>query len=74
MVHIKKNKLIIEIKSSVPEELYCNLLKDIIVCVQATQADMDNDELKSSLHFLLELYKAMLPDETQVGKMFGNQQ
>lgn len=71
MIHIEKSKLIIEIETSAPEELYHDLIKDIIVCLQATQADKDNEELKSSLHFLLELYKAMLPDEDQVRKMFA---
>ena len=71
MVRIEKDKLVIELETSAPEELYHYLMKDILVCIQATQADMDNDQLQDSLHFLLELYKAMLPNEEQVEKMFA---
>ena len=71
MVRLKNDKIVIEIKTSAPEELYHDMMKDILVCVQATQADKDNEELRSSLHFLLELYKAMLPDEEQVRMMFA---
>lgn len=71
MVRIEKNKIIIEVETSAPEEFYADLLKDIITCVQSAQTDKDNDKLGDSLHFLLELYKALLPDERQVEKIFA---
>ena len=71
MVRIEKNKLIIEMETSAPEEIYADLLKDVIKCIQAAGRDKDNDEIHDSLHFLLELYKAMLPSEEQVSKMFA---
>jgi hypothetical protein len=67
MVRIEGNKIIIEIEQNSPEEFYRSLLNDMINCIQALQkADMEED-----VYFLLELYKAILPDQVQLNKMFG---
>jgi len=74
MIKIEKDKLIIEIETTDPEEYYAILLRDIIMCVQSALADKDNDKLHDSLHFLLELYRAMLPTERQIESMFAKKQ
>ena len=67
MVRIEGNKIIIELEHNSPEEFYRSLLHDMINCIQALQkADMEED-----VYFLLELYKAILPDQVQLNKMFG---
>lgn len=72
MVHIEKGKLIIEIATNAPTQTLHDLLGAIPLCIQATQtgAEQADDSLPDCIHFLLELYRAMLPDETQVEKMF----
>lgn len=75
MVRIEENKLIIEIETNSPKELYQELLNSMITCVQATQESGTQEkmeELPSSLVFLMEMYKALLPDARQVDKMFKN--
>lgn len=74
MVRIEENKLIVEIETNSPKELYHELLNCMITCVQATQESGTQDkmeELPTSLVFFMELYKALLPDVDQVDKMFG---
>jgi hypothetical protein len=67
MVRIEKNKIFIELEQTSPEEFYKSLLNDTITCIQALrEADLEED-----MYFLLELYKALLPDQEQVNKMFG---
>jgi len=72
MVRIEKNKLIIEVDSNMPTQTLYDLLGAIPVCIQATQTGPEQapDSLPDSIHFLLELYRAMLPNETQVELMF----
>jgi len=65
MVRIEGNKIIIELEQTSPEEFYKSLLNDTISCIQALQETDIED-----VYFLLELYKAMLPDQEQVNKMF----
>ena len=67
MVRIEGNKIIIELKQTLPEEFYRSLLNDTITCIQALrETDAEED-----MYFLLELYKALLPDQEQINKMFG---
>ena len=51
MVTLKENKLIIEIKHVVPEEMLKGLQKELIVCMQTKPPDEDYG------YFLLELLK-----------------
>jgi hypothetical protein len=74
MIKIEKNKLVIEIEISDPEEFYHGILKDIPTCIQAiTKGGMDepDKELNGSLCFLLEFYKELLPTKEQVDAMLG---
>ena len=67
-IRIEGSKISIELEQNSPEEFYRNLLKDMVNCIQALQeTDMED------VYFLLELYKAMLPDQEQVNKMFGKE-
>ena len=72
MVRIEKDKLIIEIET-IPDQLLNDLLIDIIVCVQAIQcldSEFVDEKLGRAVCTLLELYKALLPDERMVKKMY----
>jgi hypothetical protein len=71
MVRIEGNKIIIEIEQTSPEEFYQGLMRDMISCIQGlSESDLDVP-LQDSISFVLELYKAILPDQEQVNKMFG---
>lgn len=65
-IHIEGNKILIEVETTSPEEFYQSLLREMINCIQLmSEAEVDD------VYFLLELYKALLPDQEQTDKMFG---
>jgi hypothetical protein len=75
MIRIEKNKLIIEVETSQPEEIYKRLLKDIPMCIQAiVDGGLDERDVKlpDSLSNLIDLYKAILPTGKQLDAILKN--
>ncbi len=73
MVQIEKDKIIIEIETPDPEQLYKYLLKGIPTCIQEiVEHGMveSHIELPHSLSTLIDLYKQILPSEKQADRMF----
>lgn len=66
MVRIEGNKILIELEQTSPEEFYNSLLRGMVNCIQAM-----NEAEVEDVYFLLELYKALLPEQEQINKMFG---
>ncbi len=71
MVCIEGNKILIELEQTSPEEFYQGLLKGMINCIQAMSETDLEEPMSDSMYYLLELYKAILPNQEQVNKMFG---
>jgi hypothetical protein len=72
MVQIERDKIIIEIKTIDPEQLYRHLLTGIPTCIQAiaeSGIDERDRDLPVSLFAIIEFYKQLLPSEKQIEKM-----
>jgi hypothetical protein len=75
MIKIEKNKLVIEIETPEPEQIYKRLLKDIPTCIQAiVEGGLDERDVKlpDSLSNLIDLYKAILPTGKQLDIILKN--
>lgn len=73
MVQLEKDKIVITIETSAPAELLSDIIGSIPLCVQAAQMghkELVDDKFTDSIYFLMELYKALLPDEEQTRRIF----
>lgn len=68
MIHIEKDRLIIEIKSAFPADCWVDVMRDLIRCISiADKERLDNNT--DCICGICELLEAMLPDENDARKM-----